>query len=485
MRFLSIVGIASLFPLLTFACAGKPTMPAGTTATTSTSATSTSSSSSTASTSSTGVGGAGGHAPSDILEELTSIAGATVTELSGAPADYRLFEIDLDQPANHDAAPNGPHFTQRAYLLHRDASRPMVLATTGYDLFPGVEGYVEEPAALLDANQLTIEHRFFSPSRPSPATWSDLDIRQAAADHHAFVTALKPIYAAHWISTGASKGGMTSVYHRRFFPNDVDGTVAYVAPQSYGETDQRYVAFLQTVGDAACRDALKAFQREALKRRQAMLDRTQAKATAQGRTFTHLTLDQVLDIGVIELPFTFWQYGAASCGSIPDASATDDAVFAFLEQVDSPLFWDDGGFEEFEPYFFQAATQLGYPGYQTDYLADLLAVPGLDVPETFLTPDKKTTFDPKAMNDVQNWVSTSGSTLLFVYGENDPYSAAAFEVGNAKDSYRFFAPNGNHGASIGALASADKATALAALGKWAGVPVNAPKPQPPRPRRGR
>jgi hypothetical protein len=40
-----------------------------------------------------------------------------------------------------------------------------------------------------------------------------------------------------WVNTGASKGGMTSVYHRRFFPNDLDANVAYVAPLSYSQED--------------------------------------------------------------------------------------------------------------------------------------------------------------------------------------------------------------------------------------------------------
>src|SRR5205823_5545780 len=101
------------------------------------------------------------------------------------------------------------------------------------------------------------------------------------------------------------------------------GTVAYVAPQSYGAADPRYVTFLQQVGDPACRAALAALQGEALKRRPAMLSRLAAKG---GHTYSLLGADAALDYAVIELAFTFWQYyGASSCAGVPPVTAGDDA----------------------------------------------------------------------------------------------------------------------------------------------------------------
>ena len=69
-----------------------------------------------------------------------------------------------------------------------------------------------------------------------------------AADEHAIVTALKTIYTGPYLSTGASKGGMTAVFYRRFYPDDVVGTVPYVAPLSFAAPDERYAAFLDSVG---------------------------------------------------------------------------------------------------------------------------------------------------------------------------------------------------------------------------------------------
>lgn len=81
--------------------------------------------------------------------------------------------------------------------------------------------------------------------------------------------------------------------------------------------------------------------------------------------------------------------------------------------------------------------------------------------------------DPAAMLDVAAWLAIEGTRMMFVYGENDPYTAAAFELGDATDSFVFTVPLGNHGADILQLPGSDRKQALAALQAWTGV-----KPQP-------
>src|SRR6185437_14232991 len=152
--------------------------------------------------------------------------------------------------------------------------------------------------------------------------------------------------------------------------------------------DPRYVTFLQQVGDASCRAALLAFQTQVLTRRAAMKEAMEGEATANAYAYTLLGEDAVLDYSVIELAFTFWQYFDASyCAKIPGAGGSDDDVWAFLDLIDSPYNWDDGGARTYEPYFFQAATQLGYPGYDASAFADLLTVKSdSDVAATFVFP---------------------------------------------------------------------------------------------------
>jgi hypothetical protein len=78
------------------------------------------------------------------------------------------------------------------------------------------------------------------------------------------------------------------------------------------------------------------------------------------------------------------------------------------------------------------------------------------------------TFEPNAMRDVDTWVRTSSSQMLFIYGENDPWSAEQFAVGNgAKDGAVFIQKSGNHGSSITGLSATDEATATALVKRWA------------------
>ena len=415
--------------------------------------------------------------PVDILERLLEIDGLEVEERESPVAGYRYFVMTFMQPADH-ADPDGLKFAQRLVLLHRDSSAPLVLATAGYFIDPDKPG-LGELATLLAANQLLVEHRFFLPSRPEPADWATLTIEQAAADLHAITGAFKPVYPAKWISTGASKGGMTSVYFRRFYPEDVDGTVAYVAPQSYGSSDPRYLDFVAGLGPADCRQALADVQRELLLRRPAMITRMQAQAV-DGYTYDLLGLDRALETAVVELPFTFWQYGdEVDCLAVPGPGASDDELWTFISDYNSPAYWSDYQTEMFEPYFWQAAVQLGYPALDESNVADLLLYPGGDVAASYVLPGKVPVFDAAAMPDIADWLTAEGRAMLFIYGENDPYTAAAFEIEGAQDTYRFIAPGENHGARILDLVPAERDQALAALADWSGVTPKIPRSRPP------
>jgi hypothetical protein len=410
----------------------------------------------------------------DIADELRTVPGLTIVQERPAPAGYRYFVLTYTQPADH-ANPEGATFEQRFTLLHKSTERPMVLHTSGYNV--GLSPSRSEPTRLIDGNQISTEQRFFSPSRPNPADWSTLNIWQAATDHHRIVEALAPIYEGNWISTGASKGGMTSVYHRRFYPEDVDGTVAYVAPNDHiNNEDRRYQEFFETVGDdPACRAALTALQREALgPRREELRNRYAAMAAENGLTFRNLgTVDRALEMVVLDTHWAFWQYlGESSCPMIPAASSSTDAIYTFLDNVVSFAFYTDQGLEPYVPYYFQAGTELGYPVPTFEELDGVLRYPGLYHPRSSVPPELDMKFDPRPMHYVDRWVKQHGSELLFVYGENDPWGAEPFELGRrTRDSYWYEADDANHGANISRLTPAEQAEATTALLRWAGVPA--------------
>jgi hypothetical protein len=408
-----------------------------------------------------------GDVPDDILDFLESVPGMTVAEEPIDPdTGYRFFRLTYEQPADHDA-PDGVTFRQRMTLLHGDREAPLVLHTSGYYAYD--PPFAAEPTSLLGANQLHVEQRFFEPSRPEPADWSLLTIAQAAADHHRISDAFHPYYRGAWVATGASKGGMTSVFHRRFYPDDVDATIAYVAPISHGAPDDSYQPFFDTVGTDTCRSALEDYQRELLSRRAAMVDRMESFGVANNITFDRSAgAAGAFEDSVVEFSWGFWQYGEATyCDAIPPTSASDAELWQFHEDLGQLDYYGDQEIENYEPYFYQSETELGYPSVPTAHIDDLLETQDLD--RDYLPAGVNATFDPSAMDDIQSWVASSGDRLLFVYGGNDPWTAGAFDLGDASDSFLFVAPGLNHGASIADLTSDDQATALDALERWTGV----------------
>ena len=148
-------------------------------------------------------------------------------------------------------------------------SLPMVFAPSGYGTSPQSG---QELAGILQTNNLSVTHRYFPDARPPEMDWEYLDIWQAAEDHHLIVTLLKRIYEGQWISTGASKGGETVLFHRRFHPLDVDATVAYVAPLLFSTEDPRFMPYLRTRGSPETREAITTFQRRLLERKEELLD---------------------------------------------------------------------------------------------------------------------------------------------------------------------------------------------------------------------
>lgn len=370
--------------------------------------------------------------------------------------------------------PEGPWLNVKMTLLHRSTAAPMVLATTGYDISSNESQ--RELTYLLQGNQLSFSHRFFGyPLYPTstPISSELLNIRLAAEDHHRLIQAFKAVYGGKWVTTGASKGGMASVYHRYFYPDDVDATVPYVAPSSKGPADARYVGFVAHAGNApGCNEALRTFQRTALLRRDELLPRVQA---LPGTSFGVLGTERAFEFSVVELPHAFWQYGNASlCPSIPTPDAPADALFSFLESINPVEGFGDATLNYYAPYFFQAATELGAPRYDERHLHGLLRFPREDRPALYPPLGVEKTFDHSAMPQVERWVRTDGQRMLFVYGENDPWSTGAFEVRERNDSFRFFVPGGNHGSSILQLPEPQRSFALDKLEQWVGTPVLRP-----------
>ncbi|MFE7773015.1 S28 family serine protease [Streptomyces sp. NPDC057445] len=425
----------------------------------------------------------GPGASQDIKDQILAIPGMSLIEEKPYPG-YRYFVLNYAQPVDHRRPSKGT-FQQRITVLHKDTARPTVFYTSGYSV--GTNPRRREPTQIVDGNQVDLEYRFFTPSRPEPADWSKLDIRQAAADQHRVFTALKKIYNKKWIATGGSKGGMTATYYERFYPRDMDGVVAYVAPNDVkNNEDSAYDRFLGRVGTKECRDKLNAVQREALLRRKPLEARYTQYAADNGYTYRTIgSLDRAFEAVVLDYTWAFWQYSLLDdCASIPAAAtASDQEIWDSIDAISGFSFYTDQGLEPYTPYYYQAGTELGSPDIEQSHLRGLSRY-GYQPPRNFVPRDIPMRFKPWAMGDVDRWVRHHAEQMLFVYGQNDPWGAEPFRLGKgARDSYVFTAPGGNHGANVAGLNPEQKAKATARILEWAGVAPAAVQDDPSKAKR--
>ncbi|MFC9245247.1 aminopeptidase [Streptomyces sp. NPDC057136] len=401
----------------------------------------------------------------DIREQLERTPGLTVTSVADK-GGYPLYSLTITQPVDHTDLARGT-FEQRFTLWHKDTARPMVHYTGGYGLSSGTR----EITNILDANQVSVEHRYFNVSRPATYDWDDVTVWQEASDEHAIVEALKPIYPAKWLGTGASKGGMTQTYHERYYPQDLDAVVAYVAPNDANNRDDSgYENFFATVGTPECRAALNAVQREMLVRREAMLPRFEATSREEGYTFDYLGgADRAFEFSVLDQVWNFWQSGSyTNCPAIPDAkTAGDDELYTWSLANGLSIYSDQGqGAEGSGPYYRQAAAQLGWADLKFKHLKDVRNYPDIYQPNSVLPSDMETSYDGRTIRDVDSWVATRGERMMFVYGQNDPWSAERFKP-SKHDSHLYVAPNSNHGALISKLTPEERDEATATVKRWA------------------
>ncbi len=424
-----------------------------------------------------GCGGAGSAphppqqpaAPTTLVELLKVLPGAVVKDeptLAGFKACYR---VDLTQPVDH-SRPNGPTYTQKFYISHRDEAAPTVFATTGYDVS---QNYQSEPARILKGNQILLVHRYFTDAMPVPTDWTYCTTAQMAADQHRIRELFRSVYRGKWVTTGASKGGMTALYYRYYFPADVDATVAYVAPIMEQPDDPRFVPFLQSVGTTDDQARIRAFQREILKRRATILPLLEAYARDTGMSFKLINPAAALEYAVLDAPFGIWQYGTPqSAASLPPVTATDQELYSALEQVSPTSYYSDEDFLLYQTLFYQAYTELGYCPYWTAPVADLLSAVKNPSYRDFAPRGIPTTFRPEVMKAVVPWLKNQGRQILYIYGGIDPWTAAAVQPATGLDALSITEPGLNHGASIRRLK--DPKPALDALSRWLGTTVTLP-----------
>lgn len=367
-------------------------------------------------------------------------------------------------------------------------------------------------------------------SDDKPALWNYLTNENASYDFHNIMEQLRGILSGTWIFTGESKGGITTNVFSHFFPNDADAYVSYVAPFCDTPNDMRLVdAVFTTIGDErygavqakAYRDIMLNYMVEVIKHRDYIQPRyfnlisddavlPQASIDVLVSPDRAHSNDVGFEAGLVHLVVGVWQYTDAFASfdevlKMPHSTSADEIAYCqallslYRDNDDNETNDDNNSSEGNEgdeggndskaaaagrtytreelmyPYTVQVEMELGGYGVTLKYLREALMRYGITLKATDeeasmspVHPDvlKTITYDPSLRRAMLNWTHTTQSNVMMIYGNSDPWYFVRLPDVTDNPNVHIFVVDGNHGAGIEGMTSADKAAATELLNTW-------------------
>ena len=411
------------------------------------------------------------------LRQIKEVSGIKEMNVEGF-AEY--YEFWFEQPVDHGDASRGT-FRQRVLLGHRDFAAPVVVELEGYGIHSEKAG---ELTALFNTNQVVVEHRFFNDSRPEGATpWECLTLKNAATDQHRIIQALREkVYpGTRWISTGISKGGQTVVYHRYFFPEDVEVSVPYVAPINLEYIDPRLEKFLDKLGNTPeSKDLLGEggmeqkwqifdFQKRCFERLADLQPLFNALAEKNGYTFERAGgLEMALKMVILEFPFSFWQWGNDINDMPEEGVDTIEEWFQYLVRVSPPDFFSDKSIENLQAFYYAALTETGMYAYNVRPFKKYFPKIKKQITFRYALPKgyENVGFNAEQLAAIGQWLQTDASRILFIYGGIDPWTATAAELGGNTKCEKYMKADGCHLTRINSFEGMTRDVIIETLKEW-------------------
>ncbi len=396
-----------------------------------------------------------------IADQLKDIEGIKIEPIASFDSVYQTYKISIDQPIDHQN-PEAGMFSQKLYLSHSDASKPVVIVTEGYQ---ARRNYLSEPARLLDANQIIVEHRFFGESVPDSLDWTKLNTYQAASDDHRIVELFKKIYPGKWLSTGISKGGQTTIYFRYYYPNDVSVSMPYVAPLNIEQEDPRINLFLRTVGTPECRAKLLDLQRKLLAKEKEILPLLEKYKNEHKIVFPQSD-GLVFEFAVLEIPFTFWQWAPFTCESLKDVENSAESLFEKLVEAGIMDMYSEESQSYYLPFLVQAYQEIGYYNFDIDSLKTQLNFVTKPSNGVFLPDSLQLPYLNHQMEKVQHWLANKGNNFLYIYGELDPWVSTSPNPDARTNALKMVLPGGSHATRLKDFSEEEQKRAVELIKQW-------------------
>ena len=368
----------------------------------------------------------------------------------------KVYNIRFTQYIDHNNKALGT-FTQHIELGFNDLSAPTVYVSSGYMIQSNNSSYPQnenELAFLLNCNYLFVEHRYFGNSLPvnidydDAHTWDYLNTQQAASDAHNIVKQFKRVLEGKWLSTGMSKGGMTTELYAYYYPGDMDLYVPYVAPFCNSFYDERMVKFInEEAGDvqygeeiaSKMREDVLAFQIKLLEYRDTLAPRFY---NAGNNYSSYATVDSLYDAAIIEFGIGFWQY-YQEYNDIVNCLNMEETTTTQIEQKQNRFYYtltssvepnDLSVNNAYTPYYIQAYQELGNYCYDYSYIREALPE---NVTLSVKEEDEQDLAYKLALSDVElglghkeligpkinEMLKTTKDQFIMIYGSSDPWYA--------------------------------------------------------------
>lgn len=407
-----------------------------------------------------------------LTDRLASLPQVSISKKLESKRFSEKYLLNFTQPVDPKDTSRGT-FQQRVILCHVGYDRPTVLVTEGYSAYYALyPNYEEELSRLLNANVICVEYRYFADSTPKEVDYAYLTVENSLADLHQITQTFKKIYGGKWISTGISKGGMTTMFYRASYPEDVDISVPYVAPLNKGIRDGRHEKFLKDkVGTARERQLIKDFQMEVLKRRNTLVPLFKKYCDEKKYTF-RLPIDNIYDLCIMEYSFALWQWGTP-VETIPAPTSDDQTLLQHLLDISEPNYFSEQG----DNYSFnvQAVKELGYYGYDMKPFRKYTSMKNSKdyMYKVMLAPSEGNLKFSKALyKATRKYLKKNDPKMIYIYGGIDPWGSSGvgtwLKTDNKENLKVYTWPRGSHSTRIGSFDEQTRKEIMDRLNKWLG-----------------
>lgn len=405
------------------------------------------------------------NSKSELYKWLSSLPEIELKETKVMDGFEEAYEIFITQPIDHNN-PNGPKFKEQIFLSHIDKDKPVVIELDGY----AVDNRPTELSRILKCNQIMVEHRYFGESVPEPLDWKYLTIEQAANDHHRIIELFKQFYTGKWISTGISKGGSCVIFHKYFYPDDVDVSVPYVGPLNYSIDDQRAYEWIKSVSTPECREKVFNFQKLCFEKRDELYPMFVKNAEDKKLTYDIVGFEKAYEYSVLEFSFAYWQWSDGDCSKIPDEQSSIEEIWDELNAYGGVTYFDDASITGIYPFFYQCYTEFGYYAYDITPFRDYIKYADGQTP-FFIPPGSNPKYDPRLLKKINDWASNEGENFIYIYGGNDPWTSTGVCLTGKTNSIKMVLPNGSHGSRIRGFSKKDRELIYSKLEDWLGLQI--------------